>query len=91
MGIITSARGDQRVPSYPSYSLSRDELLQQTGITAKDLAWYQEHFQSQMRLLSQVTGDGERFAADAVLLLRGLSAMRSQGATAEQIKSWFGL
>lgn len=72
--------------------LSQEELLSQVGLSVKELRWFQEQFHEQMKVLTQTGEDtGERFLPDAVLLLRCLSAMKAQGATAEQIKGWFGL
>lgn len=74
-----------------TFALTRAELLHQSGLSPAELSWYQVHFVEQMRLLTDRTGGEERFSADAILLLRGLCAMRAQGASAEQIKGWFGL
>lgn len=69
-----------------------EELLGVLEMTEADFAWYQENFREQLRLLSQVGEDGQMlFSTDTVLLLRGLSGMRTQGVTPEQIKTWFGL
>lgn len=74
-----------------TFTLTQAELLRQVGLSPAELSWYQVHFVEQMRLLTDRTGGEERFSTDAILLLRGLSAMRAQGASAEQIKGWFGL
>ncbi len=74
-----------------TFALTRAELLYQAGVSPAELSWYQVHFVEQMRVLTDRASGEERFSTDAVLLLRGLSAMRAQGASANQIKGWFGL
>ena len=72
--------------------ITKAELLAEVGLTAEELVWFEEQFREQMRLLSRPGEEGPLlYARDAILLLRGLAAMRSQGATADQIKGWFGL
>jgi hypothetical protein len=72
--------------------LTERELLAQAGISAAELRWFSERFAAQMRCLTAPGPGGEvRYAPDTVLLLRNLSAMVAQGATPEQIRTWFGL
>jgi len=81
----------KRSDQMTTFTLTRAELLQHSGLSPAELSWYQVHFVEQMRLLTERIGGDERFSTDAILLLRGLSAMRAQGASADQIKGWFGL
>lgn len=72
--------------------LTEAELLDQVGLSRTELRWFSEQFREQMRFLVRKEGaEPEVYNPDAVALLRGLSAMVSQGATPEQIKGWFGL
>lgn len=72
--------------------LSEGELLEQVGLSRMELRWFEEQFREQMRFLIRREGVGPAtYNPDAVALLRGLSAMVSQGATPDQIKGWFGL
>lgn len=72
--------------------LSERELLDQAGLNPAELRWFTERFAAQMRCLTVRGPDGEaRYAPDTVPLLRNLSAMVAQGATPEQIRTWFGL
>ncbi|WP_374711691.1 hypothetical protein [Symbiobacterium terraclitae] len=72
--------------------LSERELLDQAGLSEAELRWFSDRFAAQMRCLTARGPGGEvRYAPDTVLLLRNLSAMVAQGATPEQIRTWFGL
>lgn len=72
--------------------LTEGQLLESVGLTRAELHWYAAQFSAQMRCLVSAQPDGGvRYAPDAVPLLRGLSAMVAQGASPEQIKTWFGL
>lgn len=72
--------------------LTERQLLDKVGITRAELRWYTEQFSAQMRCLAAAQPDGGvHYAPDAVALLRGLSSMVAQGASPEQIKTWFGL
>lgn len=72
--------------------LTEGELLERVGLSRAELRWFEEQFGEQMRFLIRRQGEGQNtYNPDAVALLRGLSAMVSQGATPEQIKGWFGL
>jgi len=71
--------------------LSEEELLAEVGLSAAELRWFQARFATQMRCLTVRGPRGEvRYAPDAVPLLRNLAAMVAQGATPEQIRTWFG-
>jgi len=72
--------------------LTERQLLDRVGLSPAELRWYGEQFSAQMRCLEAAQPDGGvRYAPDAVALLRGLSAMVAQGASPDQIKTWFGL
>ena len=72
--------------------LEREVVAAKSALSLTELAWFEEQFREQMRLLSRRGEHGKTmYRADVLRLLSGLSAMCAQGATPDQIKGWFGL
>jgi len=72
--------------------LEREAVAARAGVSLTELAWFEEQFREQMRLLSRRNEAGKIiYRSDVLRLLTGLAAMCAQGATPDQIKGWFGL